>query len=406
MKITVDLSAIVAVFAILYCNAGVTGFIKGSVFVTLFAYGAVLLWFILAMRNDGKMFQKFLKVSFPIICFLGFLMLVSVFASGLVLRATTQLTKNLLFLLVFIAMQIYYCVPHRRKGRRFILGCWFIDIAISCGYTIYRLIENPMLSRILAVGESRNEYLDASVSTAGVLGYGSIYGLVFLLFALVCVVKNTKRRKITLVLFMLLFAYTVIQAQFFIAFCLMLIGLCIAILGEQKTLYIVLAVLCILTGIFFVWNALPQIISSGILPPMISNRLQIFLEQSAESAIAGGRIKVYIQSIEAIGKSFGLGAVFFDNITPGGHSEIMDLIAYYGIFFGSLFIYGVQCARKNILQCIPAYSKKNYNIVWLMYLLMSFLNPSAMCNLTLSIFIIIPLIYLEFGPMSLEDQAI
>lgn len=399
MKIKFDVTAILATFAILYCNAGVLGFIKGSFFVTMLAYGSVFLWLLIAFMNDRVCLKHFLSISLPVVVFWFFLEICSFFVTDQLMLATKNTAKNILFLLIFVTMYIYYSPAERKTGRKFIVWAWFLDVIISSVYTLYRLIDNPMLSRILAVGD-KSEYLGATVSTAGVLGYASIYGLVFAVIALYRVIKDTKGvRRIAMLLCLILFIYTVIQAQFFIALILAVLGLLVDIIWEENNakkryLRLLIIVPSLLLGIVLLLRILPIIVDSGVLPSNISGRLRMLYETSSyANDMSMARTKVYLQSLAAIGDSCGIGLVFIGDGHAGGHSEILDLIANYGFGFAGLFGYGIWRIKRYIGKAIPAQSRRNYNIVWLMYIIMSLLNPSLWYPTTICVFLMIPLIY-------------
>lgn len=400
MKIKIDFGAMLATFIVLFCNAGVLGIIKGSMGITLLVYTSVALWVVWVFLYDIKCFKHFLHTAFPLILLLIILFSISLFSSGQVLVATKHLFKNILFLLLFLLMMMYYSYPQRSRGRKIILYTWFIDIVISAIYTIYRLVENPMLSRLLATGDIE-KHIHSTITTAGVLGYGNIYGLSFIVIALYCVIKNARfNKKIVLILCAILFSYTILQAQFFIAVIITIIGMILNLIFEERNfkkryfwiigLIPTLIIACIIM-IYF----LPNIISSNVLPDMISTRLAILYTYSVEDILLLDRGIVYLKSLTAIVNTYGLGIVFLGNDVAGGHSELLDLIANYGIFITLIFIYGIWKVKSRINSIIPKDSYRNNNIVWCMFIVYSFLNPSLWCPTTLCLILLIPLMHIE-----------
>ena len=336
MRIKVDITALIASFVVLYCNAGLSGFVKGSSMITLLAYGLVALWIVLVLSNDMQAFKKMTSLVIPVAGFVVFLVMCKFIAPSTLSLSLSNTVKNIMFLLVFVLMFIYYSKPSRSTGRKTILFIWFVDEIISSIYTIYRLEENPMISRILATGDVEG-YVGSSVSTAGILGYGSIYGMVFAIIAVYGVISNHKAvKKVFLWLCLGLFAVTIIQAQFFIALVLGIFGIILADMVGRKNekikyerLLITLPIVAII--IFAFVSYLPTIIESGVFPEQITQKLKMLYEKNTfDELSATARGVVYLRSLNAIVQTAGLGIVFVGrNLVAGGHSEILDLIANY-----------------------------------------------------------------------------
>ena len=280
---------------------------------------------------------------------------------------------------------------------------WAIDTVMAAIYTIYRLVEVPTLSRILATG-SLEKYLGSNISIAGVLGFGSIYGLVFVTIAILGVIRKVKRPyKILMACCAVLFAYTVLQAQFFLAavFCVLGVLLCIGASGrltaKKIATFIVLLPLGAVCIYYLVSKLLPALAGSGVLPEFVADRMMMFLQGISLADLLGtARGVVYTQSVSVILDSWGLGILFMGGLSTGEHSEILDLIAIYGIPSASLLIFGIWQIKKYISKRIPGDMARNYNIVWVLFFLMSLLNTSLWCQTTISVFLIIPLAYIEF----------
>lgn len=401
MKIKLNLTAILATFVILYCNAGMMGFLKGSTIVTLLAYGSVLLWFFLVCANDKKYIVKYLSICIPVLLFLLVLEICSFFVDNSIVYVIRQMNENILFVLVFIGLFLYYSAEKRTKSRRRIIFIWCIDTIMAAIYTNYRLLENPMLSRILATGDSE-AYLEETVSTAGVMGYGNIYGLVLFVVALIGIRnKISNFQKMVIFCCGVLFTYTILQAQFFIALMLVIVGVIINIIvGEtyNKKKYVMLFIFlpfAILIGHLGIEIILPKLIDSDILPEMISKRLAMINSgRYLNEFFSSSRGIVYLQSINAIKSSFGMGVIFTGD-TTGGHSEILDLLANYGVLLAVVFIYGIWRIKKHIDISIPISLRSSYNIVWLVYVMIGAVNTALWCPTTLVLLLIIPLMYIE-----------
>ena len=407
-----DITVIFAVIISLYCNAGMMGFLKGNAIITLMVYGATLGWFLLAFLSKEKIIQPILLSSTMIIVFFAFLQVCSIFVADKYTHSLNNMSKNILFLLVFVAMLIYYRDPEQKNGRQIILFTWIVDTVISSIYTLYRLLENPLLSRILATGNV-DEYIDSTVSVAGVLGFGNIYGLVLVIIALYWCIKTTNTTmKVVLLMCGVLFCYTILQAQFFIAVVLVVTGFVVNYIFDDENSQIRgkrifnIAMVFAFVGVTIVY-LLPALIDYDVLPEMISKRIVLLYKGgSFDNLLSTSRGVVYLKSLIAIWETAGLGIVFAGGDGTGGHSEILDLIAMYGALFGAIFIGGMYKIKGLICKSIPIRPRKNYNRVWLFYLIMSVLNPSLWCPTTLCLILIIPLMYMELQNENGEDLTI
>ena len=411
MKIKVNISAVLATFIVLFCNAGMMGFIKGSLVVTLFAYAAVVLWLIFATKRDKKLVYRFINNCFPIIIFLVIIQILRFIVDSSLKVAINQTTENLLFLCVFIIMIMYYGHPQRLKAGKFILISWFVDTIISSFYTVYRLIENPMLSRYLASTGGRESL--RNVSTAGVLGYNSIYGLVLIVIALVGLVKKMNLiTKIGTIICTILFMYTIIQAQFFISILIGAIGIISCILSSDDRLTkrrLISAIpisICVGSIVYFgVVSWIPTIIQSGWLPHFISERLEWFYNGvSMNELITSDRGIVYSKTLASISDTHGLGLIFVDGLENGGHSELLDKIAIFGVALSIVLFYGFWKVKKYISSLIIEQYSRIYNIVWIMFICFSILNTSLWCPITMVLLLIIPMLIITFSKSSLIEK--
>lgn len=403
MKIRIDFSAILASIIVLYCNGGMLGFFKGSSLVTVLIYGALALWFALVLIRERAFMTKYVSICFAVLTFFVFLNLFMFILNPSTMGAMSRMRKNIMFLLMFVAIFIYYSAPKRQVGRKMILYTWIIDTVLTSIYTIYRLIEMPTLSRILAT-ENPESHLESGSSLAGIFGFGSIYGLLFVVTAITGLIPKVKPvYKIVMICCAVLFVYTVIQAQFFIASVLCAIGIIMGMLLSGKTtlrktiIYLTFLPVGVLILYIAVKEILPSLAYSNALPQFISDRLILFLNGiSMEELLGTSRGVVYLKSFSAIAQSYGIGIMFMKNTSTGGHSEILDLIAIYGAPLAALLIYGIWQIKKFISRFVPEELTYNYNIVWILFLLMGIFNTALWCQTTVSVFLIIPLAYMEF----------
>jgi hypothetical protein len=184
--------------------------------------------------------------------------------------------------------------------------------------------------------------------------------------------------------------------------CIAGIVLCIFESGKLTSKKIVASIffipLALVVFYVAVSQVLPALIAAGSLPHFIAERLKMFLSGiSFGELLDTARGFYYLKSVLAIKESFGLGVMFTNSIRTGGHSEILDLIAIYGVPLAALLICGIYRIKKAISQAIPDNLKPNYNIVWILFLTVSIFNTSLWCQTTVSLILMIPLVYMELG---------
>ncbi len=380
-------------------TGGTIGFftIKGmtlAVFLTAF-----LLWFIFAGWEDERFYSQLFKLIWPlIICFsfLGVYLFVGV--NSTIVKPNLI---NLAYVLVFASIFLYYSRNWSKYKSKVFIAFWLIDILIACVYSIYRLRSEPNLARLLATGYS-------SPSTAGVVSFGITYGLaLFFPFFVWCLFdKNCKwKYRILIILALIVFALTILFAAFTIAILLTLLSVALVIYFKirykfaKKFKLISIIVLCVLLigGIVFLDNILLALSTASWVPDAVGVRFKELLDlikgDISKSSDVYLRYEVYATSVKAIFDNYLFGYQLFGNSVPGGHSEILDMFANYGVicfifctlFFVKFYTYVKQYLSKDALAI--------YKISIIILVLQSLINTS-MWSPTMVIFMFIEPLFL------------
>jgi len=110
------------------------------------------------------------------------------------------------------------------------------------------------------------------------------------------------------------------------------------------------------------------------------------------------RMQLYKLSISTFFHNFfiGVGGKYYGaNGLVGGHSQILDNFAYYGVLFGSQFVWYLTCVYKNGAAFLQNDFRKIYRTLFVVYMIQCLLNTSYNEEMLFTIFFLVPsLIYL------------
>lgn len=260
-------------------------------------------------------------------------------STGLQNVSLTWLFPVFIFFLLYLISD-YYLTEYPQKLKYFL---WVILLTITY-FTIKTLQgyqDVPQASRLLSHASEETEYL----LQKGIGGYGLVYTVVLLIPCLLFVIKHdifgNIYVKICLTAILFLSLLLVVNAGYFIAFLSTLTFPWIVILYNRvspRRMYVIF--LIIVTVVFvipkgFYSEALKEF-SASIDNPFIARRLDdlaISLEESRLSGTTSLRLSHYQENLEAIEDD-----PFAGKIGAGsGHSQVLLLMAQYGVFTGLVF---------------------------------------------------------------------
>ncbi len=346
----INIKFMIAILIVFYLNGNIVDFFEFNG-LNLIVRGLTVLWFGLILYENPKFFMKLVCIFIPII-FCGIILLWAAYVEKCAMAKGD--IRQIIYLVSIAAVFLYYIDERKRYNNKrviILLFVWLIDVILCSVYSIYRLRENPLLSRWMAAG------LDIP-NPEGIISYSVVYGLVIL--APICfyrLLHCKKRYMLYWLLLVVLFMITLLLAQFTIAIVFVCIGIVFVavweMLSKKKGLYYIIG---IISCIFMLLLSLDKIVSLNIFPEEINVRLQeiynLLNGNSGDSSDLMARLRLYTQSIKAISANYFLGAAFIGNGAVGGHSELLDMIGQYGIiYFGFFFWFLVnyyQYVRKNI----------------------------------------------------------
>ncbi len=400
-----SLSTLLVMIPILYFNSCTMGFIKHLSFVLPTVVLATAAWILLYAYEKRKLKLSGILTLVPMLAVIVFLLLLSLFGLGDNITTLKTSLNNDIFIMFFMLVFTAYSDIEYANDRAAIVAIWSLDTIVSSVYTVYRLDNDPFLSRYMSTGSF---YEDADLADiGGIISFGGIYGLVLGSVALTAFICADKNKRASRVLVLVVYCTLIVKAQFMLSIILLFAGILYVVLtnyykkqNSVKRAAAVVAVIMVAAALPLLLPSLFKlIIDTGFFGEAVNQRLEemrlLFLggQLSAETDIMI-RAEKYLTSITAFRKSFGMGALWNKSVTAGGHSEILDGFANYGILF-VFFIFAVLCFGKYIRSKLSGKAAKIYRTVFNFYIIMSLLNTSAWAQTMLVLIVIIPFMCLN-----------
>ena len=390
-------STLLVIIPVLYFNSCTIGFITDNPIVKPIVILLWAAWLLMSILEDKEFDQNAGKCLLLMGAWLTILFLFSIFGMGIRITSLSVAMNNVLFIIIFMVFFVKYSKPKYYNDRQIIVQCWTVDTLVSSIYSIYKLEESPYLSRYLSTGSFHLS--EAAKEAKGVISFGGVYGLVMVLTALFFLYINNKEKRTGRAILIICFLIFVFKAQFTMAIIFLMFGIvCVVFnrLPSKKRKAIILAALCLVPLFVFVPDVLSAIAKSSFFGDAVSQRLNelsqlltgdLIVTQNTDIIL---RLEKYTQSIDSIKHSYGLGAIFDSSATSGGHSELLDGFASYGIIYVLFVIATVSFYRYVVTQMRSSKAKRIYKIVFGVFILISTFNTSTWAPMMQVLFVIIP----------------
>lgn len=398
----ISASTFFAIIPIYYFNSCTSVFLKQFDFFLPMVIASCFLWFmiIFAERRLNKLYKSESLIILGIYLFLLLLLVICGLQNKISVLSSNF--TNALYILFFGIVFISYANKENRYNRLLIVTFWIIDTSLSCIYSIYRLIENPMLARLLATG-SYHKTIEAT-SARGVVSYGVVYALSLVIVVFLFLLITKKEKRVLTVALITIFVALIIFAQFTISILMIFLGLLLIIStnnmsAKNMSLRVTIIIMVSIPVIVLFPYVLEFLVENNVFRYEITARIQEMLMFVSGGAMKGtdmfARFSQYTSSIVAFFTSFGLGKVWFPSIVVGTHSELLDGLANYGVIYVVFIIAFIRLYKGILNKFENPKSKYIYCIVGLIYLVISIVNTSLWAPITLSFFVIIPFICLN-----------
>ena len=372
------------IISILYINNAFFGFIKEKTILNALCLLCMVLWLVVASMEKGFI-QNCFETCFSLIIYTAFLVLIYFFTNANMSSGLWQNLRDAFFSLI-CSFLCLYILTQDDKSKRNAFIFLLINIFLGCIYTLYRIIEDPLLPRVLArSSESIEKYFGGKVSTAGIITYGGIYGMSLIFTSFLYWISEKKgQKKIVPVAISIVLIITIFKAQFAIALIFLVISIVLYLVlygSKSKYKHIISGLIIVIALIVAinVDNILYDLYSANILPSALQQKVHELLLYSENSNISGtnlySRSTYYVKSFEAIVQNNFVGKVFCNNARGGGHSEWEDMAANYGIIAPILVYLFFHKFTKKISNYLQEKAIIVYRIQLLMFLVIGFIDP-------------------------------
>ena len=379
-----DIAHVMSIISILYINNAFFGFIKQKTILNAFCLLCMVMWFIVATLNINYL-QNCFQACYPLIIYTVFLIVAYFFTGSNMDSGLWQDLRNAFFSLI-CSFLCLYILPQDRKTKRNALFFLLLNILLGCVYTLYRLQENPLLSRMLAMGpKGVEEYLGGSVFTTGIITYGGIYGMALIIPSfLYWISQNQGKEKLVPIMISIIIILTIFKAQFAIALFSVIASIVLYLLlcrGQSDYRYFISFLLVVIVFVVAMnWNhILNALHSANILPSALQQKANELLLYSEGDELSGtnlySRSTYYARSFDAIVQNNFVGKIFTNKASGAGHSEWEDMAANYGIIAPVLVFFFFRGFTKKISIYLKGNAYFAYRIQLLIFLIVGFVDP-------------------------------
>lgn len=391
---------LLAMIVIGFFNSCTFGFIKGYSVVKYGVLGSLALWVVM-VGNDQLFWGKYIKIAWPILLSIAWLVIMTLCE----VQPRPHTLNNYLYAAIFSMFYAYYSSVDKKLERRNLVRFCLVDMAIAGMYTTYRLLEDPLISRYLSTEEeTAAEYLNG-ISAKGIISYIGVYAMIFYLVILFFLfMKARPNGKFRYLLAAIPYTMTIVCSQFTVALIFSFIGVTVAFVikngrgSQNKSIGAIFGIVILIALFVSIKDIIRAIINSGILGDVLNIRLeeilQYFSGSISDNSDIATRLSLYRKSLLAISQNYGVGWAWLRNGQIGGHSELFDAFAYYGVIFGCLNIMCFVNGYKETAWRLDKENRRMFRWVYILFGVLSVVNTVLWAPMTLAILCIIPLFFL------------
>lgn len=346
-----------------------------SAYLTTYAYLAVVLVTVLAVLLIGK--QDFLINLFPIIIPLIILNVLIYFSTN---PSIIMWVYSLLLNILAIVIGIYVIQSYDTKLLKILTYFILILYGITALTTIVGLNENPDAARYLATVADSNEADAVKYGFMNIGGFSFIYSVALIYPAIIYGFKRKKIHVAIVVIYAVIDFILIINAGYTIALLLFIASTVFVFFRNNLTVknVVIIFVITLLVSLLvfplfsYLLNALADVIGNET----IAERLRDLAGgREGLEASEDNRLALYMTSLTSF-ITHPLFGGMFNSVSIGGHSEILDKIAQYGIFGLIAIVLIYNAIYKKFFKVYKNESGYGY-VFWIFMqaVILSVLNP-------------------------------
>lgn len=346
-----------------------------SAYLTTYAYLAVVLVTVLAVLLIGK--QDFLINLFPIIIPLIILNVLIYFSTN---PSIIMWVYSLLLNILAIVIGIYVIQSYDTKLLKILTYFILVIHAITALTTIVGLNENPDAARYLATVADSNEADAVKYGFMNIGGFEFVYSVALIYPAIIYGFKRKKIHVSIVIIYAVIDFILVINTGYTIALLLFIASTVFVFFRNNLTVknVVIIFVITLLVSLLvfplfsYLLNALADVIGNET----IAERLRDLAGgREGLEASEDNRLALYMMSLTSF-ITHPLFGGMFNSVSIGGHSEILDKIAQYGIFGLIAIVLIYNAIYKKFFKVYKNESGYGY-VFWIFMqaVILSVLNP-------------------------------
>ena len=353
-------------------------------------------------------YSAYIHMSLLILCFLLYPAVprktVNFLVSGILICAVfvvLALCKNNNTVMDHIGFFLHYltwpflfiCVVSRYTVKEIKHLLYFIIVLCIIGniLSLIQLNINPDISRLLAGIHLEDEKIE--YYKLGVGGYGYVFAMSFLMYGAIRWLKSTNNsaEKVFLTIFVMLNSIFILYAAYTSAIIIALTLIGFALISRANPSYrnviifiVSLLILLLRTPILEACYYLADNLGVAWVAKRFNQLLQA---QVTNDLSALKRFELYALSWRSFLSNPIMGGTEF-----GGHSQILDTFAQYGIFALLLPVF-FSCCRS---LCSKAIDKSALNVLYIVFIIFTCIDTCSVMQIPVVVFFVVPLIlYVE-----------
>lgn len=317
-----------------------------------------------------------------------------------ILNKSGTIMEHVGFYLHYITwpMMFYYVVNnYKKKEKERLLYIILMLCIIGNILTLKELSVNPEISRLMAGTHLEGEKI--KYYKLGVGGYGHVYAMSFLTFGVVKWLKNTKNKfeKLFLIVFLIINYLFILYASYTTAIIMTVFLTGLAFIDDWKKDYKILCIIFMGILVVIFGEAILEFCyekSNALGLVWVAKRFgQLLYANETEDVMSLRRANLYMQSINTFIKNPILGGYEY-----GGHSQIFDTFARYGISAVLLLVFLKKCMKT----CNNLIRKNKLITFYLVFFAFSCIDTCSVMQIPVVVFFVVPLImYIEMEKKTL-----
>lgn len=388
--------AALALAVIAWLNIGVASFASNQV-SNYIRWGVFALWLGLAILSERGFTRLVIGECWPLLVLATYMLIASVLGD-----ASIDLYQNgIYYLLAVYSIFLFYFKERYRAIQKIFVWYLVFDAIVIGINTSLALARNPMLARYLATAASTRDSILGEETFYAVGGYAYAYSLGAIILALGFTIVHASRLWIPCVLALVAASSLLLRAAFSIAIILV-VGIALAVtIGKLLRRYgrggLTLVGVTGLACLFAVGGPFLRYVStSGALPEVVAVRVGEVGAALSDVSGAGSdlsiRLGVYEESIVAFQNNalFGTAVNPLSSHAAGGHATWLDLLATFGWFGATMFIFLLKAYRFTLAH-VHREGKGLVEAYWLYFVLLGMVNPLLLANIFTTWFLLLPL---------------